>query len=173
MPTLYHNSTEQSNADDPAIALAQRRAAAELRLLESVYADPTRAVPAAQNVGVSDHAFDADDLLLLWRCATLAGHRGQAVLMHLAARALREFRFWDETQIPGNYGVGCWWNDRLLAVLAGAMFPCTPIATDRARKLLAIVARWDQAMAAAQRCEDLLAGRIDPEPLRMGMERAA
>lgn len=148
--------------DDLIIAIPARRAAAELRLLEDLYADPRRAVPVATAEGVSDSAFEQDDHVVLWRAAVAAAPHGQRTVLAVAAEALTP-HWWDESEIPGNYGLGSWWNDQMLAVLANATFPSLALTREHARVLLEIVQRVERAREAYKRCIDLLASAIDPD----------
>lgn len=127
-----------------AMKFAHQREQCELELLESIYADPVRGICIAEGEGVTQFDFSQPDLKLIWLAADIARAHGKKVILRVARRALRAEGYYDPTQTASNFG-NMRWSDVTLSHLATTWFFSSSLIRQRARRLVAVVARQRRA----------------------------
>src|SRR4051794_33475803 len=125
-------------AADAALAMYQRRAAAEVHFVATAMSDPARAVPVAEEAGVRLHHLEQPDLKTIYGAALVSPDRSQVAVAKLAKRFLCINGHWDRTQIAGNAGAMLW-SDEALAAFAESWFFSAPVIMRAAGMLLALV----------------------------------
>jgi hypothetical protein len=105
--------------DGLSLAFAESHFAAELALIEATFGNRERGERIARLIGITSADFQRDDLRIIWIAIVLTRHRTLIKTLMLAREGLREYGFYDPTQIEGNYG-SMLWSDETLAHLACA-----------------------------------------------------
>jgi hypothetical protein len=146
--------------EDLAADIDADKAKASLDLLEALFAECelSKTVPIAKAAGITSPMFD-DDRQVLWRVAEVtARHQLSREGLHSFIRAaLKKHRFFDPSQIVGNYG-SAQWGDPSIKALLDAMFFSRACIEHYSNRLALICRRQRDATEHLNHARRLLAG---------------
>jgi hypothetical protein len=131
--------------DALACKLAEERSGAEVELIGSVLADPSKGVGLAEREGITAKSFGQPDLAVIFAAARRARSQPKVDILFDASCRLMELGFWD-TAMP-RLDRGMRWSDRSIVSLA-CSFPCSATTPAYARRLQNLIQRQQGARNA-------------------------